>query len=112
MAEADQGPPEVILFEHVNFHGAHKHVFQDVEDLRKAAGETPASQFADKTSSIVVVKGTWNFFEHQKFLGQRWELGPGAYPDIVKQQITPEAISSLRPLSSSTPPPPGSPPPG
>lgn len=106
MAEADQDFPEVILFEHPDFHGAHKHVFQKVEDLRKAAGETPATQFADKTSSIVVVRGTWQFFEHQKFLGQQWELGPGAYPDVVKKQITPDAISSLRPKPSSPTPPP------
>jgi hypothetical protein len=109
-AEPDQG--EVILFEHTNFHGAHKHIFREVRNLHKADGETAATIFADKTSSIVVVRGTWQFFQDQEFLGHMKELGPGNYRDVLKEQIKPEGISSLRPKPSSSAPPPGSPPPG
>jgi hypothetical protein len=41
--------------------GAHKHIFRKVRNLHKADGETAATIFADKTSSIVVVRGTWQF---------------------------------------------------
>jgi hypothetical protein len=104
MAEANQPPPEVILFDLKNFHGAHKHIFQKVDDLRKVDSDT--TQFADKTESIVVVRGTWLFFEHHTGLGQKWELGPGGYPDVVKQHIMPNQISSLEPKPASPSPPP------
>ena len=110
MPEADQARPEIILFEHAHFHGAHKHIFQEVKDLHKV--DTPPGLFADKTESIVVVRGTWEFFEHQQFLGDHdWILGPGGYPDIVKQQIIPNRISSLRPTKAPSSPSSPSPPP-
>jgi Beta/Gamma crystallin len=86
-----------------------------VKDLRTAAGETAlTTTFADKTSSIVVVMGTWFVYEDANFLENERELKPGRYPDVVKAGIHNERISSLRPkkATSSPSPPPGSPPPG
>ena len=48
----------VILFEHRNFRGAHKHVFQAESSL----AEPDDNFFNDKTSSFVIVEGMWTFF--------------------------------------------------
>jgi hypothetical protein len=100
MAEAVPQPldAEIILFVEKDFHGPHKHIFGEVKDLRTVAGETTAAAtFADKTSSIVVVMGTWQVFEDASFLQNPQELKPGRYPDVVKAGIHNERISSLRP---------------
>jgi hypothetical protein len=104
MAEAVPQPlnAEIILFVEKDFHGPHKHIFTEVKDLRTAAGETTAATtFADKTSSIVVVMGTWEVFEDASFLQKTpQDLKPGRYPDVVKFGIHNERISSLRPKSA------------
>jgi Beta/Gamma crystallin len=48
----------VILFEHRNFHGAHRHVF--VEEINLNAPED--SNFNDMVSSLSVLAGNWKFF--------------------------------------------------
>ena len=42
----------LILFEHINFHGRHKHVFQDEPNLNT----DDDNSFNDITSSIVVLR--------------------------------------------------------
>jgi hypothetical protein len=112
MAEAVPQPldAEIILFVEKDFHGPHKHIFNEVKDLRFAVGETtPNTTFADKTSSIVVVMGTWQVSEDANHLGHKQVLTPGRYPDVVKAGIHNERVSSLlpkkAPTSSPSPPP-------
>jgi hypothetical protein len=89
----------VILFEHAGFHGAHKHVFQDEPNLN--AGDD--NFFNDKTSSIVILDGNWEFFinwNHEGKLGRT--LGPGIYPWVEDPAAlgpgSNDQISSLRPV--------------
>jgi hypothetical protein len=87
--------PEVILFEHINFRGAHKHVFWAEPNLHAPDD----SQFADLTSSIVVVSGLWAFYRDVNFNFVEGILGPGIYPWVEAVNITNDSISSLQPLA-------------
>ena len=87
--------PHVILFEHANFHGAHKHVFGPEPNLN--AGDD--NFFNDRVSSIVVLEGTWAFFRNSNFNGQYARtLGPGLYPFVGNVDIQNDDMSSLRPV--------------
>jgi beta/gamma crystallin len=84
----------VILFEHANFHGAHKHVFRAEPNLN--AGDD--SFFNDKVSSLAVLGGTWAFFRNANFNGQYAQsLGPGLYSFVGNVDIQNDDMSSLRP---------------
>jgi len=86
--------PHVILFEHANFHGAHKHVFGPESNLN--AGDD--NFFNDRVSSIVVLAGTWKFFQDSGFNGPyQAVLGPGLYPSVEAANIKNDDMSSLRP---------------
>lgn len=74
----------MILFEHVNFRGAHKPVFR-AESALKASDD---SYFNDQVSSIVVLEVTWAFFRNSNFNDQYARtLGPGQYPDARAADI-------------------------
>jgi hypothetical protein len=89
--------PHVILFEHANFHGAHKHVFGAESNLN--AGDDDF--FNDSVSSIVVLAGTWEFFQDSGFQGQyATALGPGIYPWVESVNIKNDDMSSLQPTSA------------
>jgi hypothetical protein len=106
-------PPEVILFEHPNFRGAHRHVFQQENDLsitnkvNKAhltAGASADGNFAAVTSSIIVVRGTWLFFAkkgcdgHAVQLPPEGELAPQTYRNFdAPNPLADNEILSLRP---------------
>jgi hypothetical protein len=96
MAEADQVRPEIILFEHADFHGAHKHIFNNVPDL----GETH-SKFDEMTSSIMVVKGTWALYKNKNYKGTRKDVKPDLYPDVSADPLNldHDSISSVKLLS-------------
>jgi hypothetical protein len=84
----------VILFEHANFHGAHKHVYSSEPNL--AAPDD--SFFNDRVSSIVVLSGTWRLYRHVGFQGKYpRNLGPGAYPYVGNVDIQNDDMSSLQP---------------
>lgn len=87
---------EIILFEHANFHGQHKHVFNPEPNLN--AGDD--SFFNDRVSSIVVLGGNWEVFRHSQYV-QPYPvvLGPGRYPWVGAIGITNDDMSSLRPTS-------------
>ena len=91
-----QGQPihaAAILFEHVNFHGAHKHVFNDEGNL--AASDD--SYFNDRTSSIAVISETWQFYRHINFVEPYPRtLGVGLHPWVVNAGIRNDDLSSLR----------------
>jgi hypothetical protein len=87
----------VILFEHANFHGAHKHVFDAEPNLNSADDNF----FNDRVSSNIVVEGRWQFFRDSNFqvqLGQ--PLGPGQYQRLNAPPLNMgnDIISSLRPI--------------
>lgn len=86
--------PHVILFEHANYHGAHKHVFDDESNL----DASDDNFFNDKTSSIIVIEGNWTFYRDKDFQGVERNgrpLGPGLYPWVENEGIKNDDISSL-----------------
>jgi Beta/Gamma crystallin len=96
--------PEVILFEHPNFRGAHRHVFQRENDLSLTSkstpipGEKPANgNFAGVTSSIIVVRGTWLFFAKKNCDGHPEEISPKRLPNLKESQLADNEVLSLRP---------------
>jgi hypothetical protein len=83
----------VVLFEHVDFHGSHKHVLSSEPNLN--ADED--NDFNDKVSSMVVLAGNWTFFKNSDFDGQYPPiLGPGCYPSVEDIGITNDDMSSLQ----------------
>jgi hypothetical protein len=87
----------VILFEHAQFHGAHKHVFRAEPNLN--AGDD--NFFNDKVSSLVVVEGNWAFFADSNFHRQYPPiLGPGLYPGLPAG-IKNDDMSSLQPVNAA-----------
>jgi hypothetical protein len=85
----------VILFEHLNFHGAHKHVVSAESNLNAPDD----SFFNDNVRSLVVVEDNWAFYRNYKFDGQYSTiLGPGLYPNVGAVNITPGDMSSLQPM--------------
>lgn len=89
----------VILFEHAGFQGAHKHVFRDEPTLSTEF----ESFFNDKTSSLVILEGNWEFFVDNGHVGKLGKtLAPGLYPWIEDSKAlgagSNDRISSLRPV--------------
>ena len=87
--------PHCILFELANFRGAHRHIFTAEPNL--AASDDPL--FNNKTSSIVILEGNWEFFADVDFKTKTGNtLEPGVYPFVANIGIKNNAISSLRPV--------------
>ena len=83
----------VILFEHRNFHGAHKHLFRSEDNLN--AGDD--NFFNDRTSSFVIVEGRWQFFRDSGFNNPSSNVfGPGLYDWVEDHGIPNDSISSAR----------------
>ena len=83
---------QVILFQHANFHGAHKHVF--VEEANLNAGDD--NSFNDQVSSMVIVEGSWTFWRDANFSEPASRtLGPGIYSFVEQFGIPNDSISSL-----------------
>src|SRR5262249_19015038 len=84
-----------VLFEHAQFHGAHKHVFAAEGNLNAREDNF----FNDRVSSIYVAQGIWEFFRDANFSNAyRPALGPGAYPWVANVGIANDDLSSLRPV--------------
>jgi hypothetical protein len=87
-----------ILFEHANFHGAHKHVFGSEPNLNAADD----NYFNDKVSSIIVLSGVWNFYRNSGYVGRySAALNPGAYAWVGNVDIQNDDMSSLGPRDTS-----------
>jgi hypothetical protein len=85
----------IILFEHINFHGGHKHVFAPEPNLNDRDDDF----FNDKTSSLAVVEGNWELYRNADFnTPYPVILGPGLYPDVRRVQINNDDMSSLQPV--------------
>lgn len=88
---------EVIVFEHSNFRGRHRHIYAMENNLNHPADR----DFNDKISSFVVVSGTWRFYRDSNF---RVPLGghftPGAYKWVEAVGVRNDQISSMKCIHS------------
>jgi hypothetical protein len=86
-------PAEVILFEHENLRGTHKHIFRAEPNL--AAPDD--NFFNDRASSAAILSGEWELFADVGFVGPFPKLSPGVHPSFTSRGIGNDATSSLRP---------------
>jgi hypothetical protein len=87
------GPtPQIVAFNNEDFLGDHIHIFGPMKDLGK---------WGNSISSMVILSGTWEFFDDENFTGTSMEtLGPGSYADVTKHGLKNNSISSVRPAKS------------
>jgi hypothetical protein len=87
---------EVVLFEHANFHGAHKHLYGSEPNLNAADD----NYFNDKISSFVITSGSWQFFRDANFSGPASNVfGVGRFNWVETVGIPNDSISSVRRVS-------------
>jgi hypothetical protein len=88
----------IILFEHANFHGAHKHVVRDEPNLNASDD----NYFNDRVSSIAVIDGNWACYPDWNYRGTPYPhiLGPGLYPNVTSVGIKNDDMSSLLPVTT------------
>ncbi|MCX7746561.1 MAG: beta/gamma crystallin family protein [Clostridia bacterium] len=91
-----QTGPKIILFEHVNFSGRSLVVPTDIPDLRQYG-------FNDIVSSIIVIRGRWEIYEHILYGGRRYVVtanggpfGDGTYPTWTSWGGVNDQLSSVR----------------
>ncbi|MCZ2134774.1 MAG: beta/gamma crystallin family protein [Burkholderiales bacterium] len=77
----------VWLYEDSDFGGRSLRAFGDLSDLSPTG-------MNDKTSSIIIASGTWQFCEDSNFRGRCITLGPGQYRDMPPGMN--DVISSFR----------------
>jgi hypothetical protein len=83
--------PEVVVYENRNFGGA---------EWRTNLGWSYVGDFwNDKISAIIVVSGTWRFWEDRDFKGRHWDLGPGYYDWVEAVGIPNDIISSFQSIA-------------
>lgn len=83
----------IIIFEHRDFRGRHRHIFGHEANL----AHVEDSSFNDQMSSFVVLSGTWVFFRHINFTDQvGGAFPPGQYDWVGNFGIPNDAVSSLR----------------
>ena len=88
MAADDQ----IVIFEHTNFRGRHRHIFGEEANLNHPRDNT----LNNRVSSFVVLSGSWNFFLNANF-NNGYGVGPfgvGVYPTLPAG-IANDTISSL-----------------
>ncbi|NHZ97632.1 beta/gamma crystallin-related protein [Massilia sp. CCM 8734] len=84
---------EIVLFEHANYHGAHKHLFTSETNLNAPDDNF----FNDKISSFVILSGRWQFYRDSNFQGPASRVfGPGLYNWVEAVNIPNDSISSVR----------------
>ena len=88
-AVPSSGPaPQIVAFDNEDFLGDHIHVFGNMKDLGK---------WGNSISSMVILAGTWEFFDDENFAGTSMgTLGPGTYADVTKHGLKNNSISSVR----------------
>jgi hypothetical protein len=86
--------PEIIVYEHENWKGA---------EWRTNFGyRYVGDDWNDKITCILVISGTWEFWEHAEFQGDHITLSPGYYHNIAHHtgnEFWNDRISSFRPIS-------------
>jgi hypothetical protein len=80
--------PEVVIYEHINFGGAERRTnlnWSYVGDF-----------WNDRISSIIVVSGTWRFYQHANYQGAYWDLPQGWYSWVEANLIPNDFLSSFQ----------------
>jgi len=65
--------PKILLFEHFNFEGRCLEITKPIPHLSEYC-------FNNTVSSIKVICGEWNLFEHSDFQGEEFEVREGGGP--------------------------------
>jgi Beta/Gamma crystallin len=80
--------PQIVAFDNEDFLGDHVHIFGDMRDLGK---------WGNSISSLVILSGTWEFFDDENFKGTSLgTLGPGRYANVADKGLKNNSISSVR----------------
>jgi hypothetical protein len=83
----------VVIFEHRDFRGHHRHIFGEEANLNNAED----GSLQDAVSSFVVLSGTWQFFRDVNFQAPfGGAFGPGEYEFVGDFGIDNDSVSSLR----------------
>jgi hypothetical protein len=83
--------PQIIAFEGADFSGDHTHIVGDIRRL---------GTWDNSISSLIVLSGTWEFFDDDDFTGTNMAtLGPGQYPRVTEKGLKDNSISSIRLVS-------------
>ena len=84
----------IIIFEHRDFRGRHRHILGEEANLNHAEDNT----LNDRMSSFVVLSGDWSLFRHANFVDQVGgrTFGPGQYEWVGNFGVPNDAVSSLR----------------
>jgi hypothetical protein len=82
----ERGGPDVVMFSGPRFEGQQIELSQDVRALNDVG-------FNDRTSSLIIREGRWEFCEHADFRGECIVLGPGRYEFLERMN---NRISSMR----------------
>lgn len=85
--------PDIILYRNVGSKGAALNINAGVrEGIPKLANEG----FNDQTSSIVIKRGRWSFYEDTNYNDFKNDLGPGTYTVAADWGIPNDKLSSLK----------------
>jgi len=80
--------PQIVVFDNEDYLGDHTHVFGTMKELGK---------WGNSISSMVILSGTWEFFDDEDFKGTSMgSLGPGMYSDVTAKGVKNNSISSIR----------------
>jgi hypothetical protein len=83
--------PQIIAFDGAELTGDHTHIVGDIRRLGK---------WENSISSLIIVSGTWEFFDDDDFTGTNMAtLGPGVYPRVTEKGLKDNSISSIRLVS-------------
>ncbi len=87
----------VVIFQHIDFRGYHRHIFARERNLNHPDDRT----MNDKMSSFVVLSGTWKFYRHANYVGPVGGVyPPGIYRWVADVGISNDQVSSLRCIHS------------
>jgi hypothetical protein len=88
-AGSSSGPaPQIVAFDNEDVLGDHLHIFGTMKDLGK---------WGNSISSMVILSGTWEFFDDEHFTGTSLgTLGPGMYANVTDKGLKNHSISSVR----------------
>ncbi|GJL73866.1 MAG: hypothetical protein NMNS01_30650 [Nitrosomonas sp.] len=83
----------IIVFEHRNFRGQHRHIFGEESNLNHSEDNT----LNDKISSFIVLSGDWKLYRHANFsTAYDRTFAPGEYSWVVDFGVENDNVSSLK----------------
>lgn len=84
--------PDVILYRDAGFGGGNPlAVNASISDGISYVG----NDLNDQTSSIAIIRGTWDFYREAQYGNYQTTLGPGLYSFVPQQGIENDSLSSL-----------------